>query len=68
MNRDTNRPFSRFEWKRIVKRMHRNYYGVTPTGVEIFDWAEIAYSILVKLRQKSRRIWRRVTETIYGGA
>ncbi len=23
MDRDTNRPFSRFEWKRIVKRMHR---------------------------------------------
>ena len=54
MDRDTNRPFSRFEWKRIVKRMHRKYYGVNPTGVEIFDWAEIAYSILVKLRQKSR--------------
>ena len=54
MDRDTNRPFSRFEWKRIVKRMHRKYYGVNPTGVEIFDWAEIAYSILIKLRQKSR--------------
>ena len=35
-------------------RSSLQYYGVNPTGVEIFDWAEIAYSILVKLKQKSR--------------
>eukprot|EP00966_Prymnesium_polylepis_P108500 2511842-Prymnesium_polylepis.1 len=34
--------------------MHRKYYGVNPTGVKIFDWAELAYSILIKLKQKSR--------------
>eukprot|EP00966_Prymnesium_polylepis_P259481 5993522-Prymnesium_polylepis.1 len=54
MDRDTNRPFSRFEWRRIVKRMHTKYYGVSPAGVEIIDWTELAYSILVKLKQASR--------------
>ena len=54
MDRDTNRPFSRFEWRRIVKRLHTKYYGVNPAGVDVIDWAELAYSILVKLKQASR--------------
>eukprot|EP00966_Prymnesium_polylepis_P047225 1093334-Prymnesium_polylepis.1 len=29
MDRDTNRPFSRFVWRRIVKRLHTKYYGAS---------------------------------------
>eukprot|EP00966_Prymnesium_polylepis_P151136 3491663-Prymnesium_polylepis.1 len=55
MDRDTNRLVQPLRVEANCEaRMHRKYYGVTPTGVEIFDWVEIAYSILVKLRQKSR--------------
>eukprot|EP00966_Prymnesium_polylepis_P019423 447842-Prymnesium_polylepis.1 len=39
MNKDTNRPFTRTEWRGFVEELHTEFHRVEPTGVEVIDWA-----------------------------
>ena len=54
MNKDTNRPFTRAEWRGFVVTLHTDFYGVEPTGVQAIDWAEFVYGIQKKI---PREIW-----------
>ena len=48
-NRDTNRPFTRGEWRRWVEQLHRAWYGVDPTNEQIIDNADKIYDIQQKI-------------------
>eukprot|EP00966_Prymnesium_polylepis_P060007 1392005-Prymnesium_polylepis.1 len=54
MNKDTNRPFTRNEWRAFVTELHGEHYGIEPTGVEIIDWARFIYEVQKKI---TREIW-----------
>ena len=54
MNKDTNRPFTRAEWRGFVEELHTDFYGVEPTGVEVIDWANYIYEVQKKI---PREIW-----------
>ena len=45
MNKDTNRLFSWIEWRVFVAEMHKEYYGIEPTGVEVIDRAKFIYNV-----------------------
>eukprot|EP00966_Prymnesium_polylepis_P158939 3673856-Prymnesium_polylepis.1 len=54
MDKDTNRPFTKTDWKRFVSELHRQYYGIDATNVEVHDWAKLIYGVQKKI---SREIW-----------
>ena len=43
INKSTNRPFTRAEWRGFVAELHKDFHGVELTGVEVIDWAEFIH-------------------------
>ena len=45
MEKDTNRPFTKTDWKQFVSELHKQYYGIDATNVEMHDWAQFIYKV-----------------------
>ena len=44
-NRDTNRPFTRNHWRKFVKQLHTEWYGVEPDNHDIITKGDKIYDI-----------------------